>query len=209
MNRGKVLNITKLKFVNYILENKVLLIALFVFLLGVILGVTVFIDHDYISEFTERYLNEFINLRLDGTFLKVFVNSLFDYLLVLVIFFVFGTSIFGVATTPIVLWACGAFYGSITSYLYSEYSLKGIAFNAVIFIPSNIIFSVLLLFVCKETVNFSLNLSTITFGSSTTFNLPNRFKRFLILFSLFFGVCIISALLDAVISIGFIKYFTF
>ena len=209
MKKGRVLNLSQLKFTTYLLENKVLLIALFVFLIGIIFGITAVRKNNLFSNFTTEFLESYILLRESSGFFKVFFNSFFTYIIILLLFFIFGTSMFGVVTAPIILWFCGMLFGSITSHLYSEYALKGIAFNAVIFIPSTIIFAVLLLFACKESVNFSLKISSITFSNNSSFNLSNLFKKFIIMFLIFVGVCIVSAALDTVLSLSFIKYFDF
>lgn len=209
MQRGRVLNLSRLKFTAYLKENKILIISLAVFLIGLILGITFLKKYDVINDFTKKYILEYIEIRNNDGFLKIFLNSFFTYILVLLVFLIFGTSILGVVTVPIILGFCGMFFGNITSFLYSEYALKGIAFNAVIFIPSTIIFAVLLLFACRESVNFSLKISNITITNSVSYNLSNQFKKFLIMFLLFTGICIISALVDAVISSSFIKFFQF
>ncbi len=209
MQKGKVLNLSKLKFTTYFLENKTLIIALSVFLLGLIFGISITGKYDKINGFTSDFITDYISLRSTESFLKIFSDSFFTYLLILLIFIILGTSMFGVVTVPIALCFCGMFFGNVTSYLYSEYALKGIAFNAVIFIPSTIVFVVLLLFACKEAVNFSLKLSSLTIAKGVSYNLSNQFKRFLIMFLIFITVCIISAVIDAVVSLSFIKFFEF
>lgn len=209
MQKGKVLNLSKLKLINYFTQNKTLIISLIIFILGIIFGILIEDKYETFTNFTVKFLEGYINLRKTGRFLKIFSNSLFSYLLILLFFLISGTSLFGVVTVPISLCFCGIFFGNITSYLYSEYSLKGIAFNAVILIPSSIIFLILLIFVCKESVNFSLKISSLTITKGVSYNLPNQFKRFLILFLIFTGVAIISAVFNSIISLSFIKYFQF
>ncbi len=209
MQRGKVFSINKLKITAFFAENKLLIIALFVFLVGIILGVFVFDSDSNVSRLTENFIKDYINLRLNNGYFKIFLNSLFTYLLILMIFLIFGTSMLGVVVVPFVMCLCGIFFGNTTAYLYSEFALKGIAFNAVIFIPSTIVFAVCLLFACAQAMGFSLKISSLTVTNSVSYNLTNRFKHFLIMFLIFAGACVFSAVCDAAISGSFIKYFDF
>lgn len=209
MQRGKVLNLSRLRFTGFLLENRILIIGLVLFIVGVIFGISAAADYSKITNFTKNIFTDFIELRNSGTFLKIFTNSFLCSTIVLLFFLILGTSMFGVITVPLSLAFCGVFYGSITSYLYSEFALKGIAFNAVIFLPASIIFIIVLLLACREAVNFSLKISFLTVSKSISYNISNEFKRFLIMFLIFVCLNLVSSLIDATTSSAFIKYFDF
>ena len=209
MQRGRVLNLSRLKFTNFFIHNKILLTCLTVLLIGIIFGVFSLEKYQVLYKLTENIFNDFYALRSISVFSKIFLNSFYRYSLVLVIFLILGTSFFGVIATPFLLFVFGVLCGNITSYLYSVYALKGIAFNAIIFLPSIIIFSIVLLLICNQTVSFSLRISSLTFSNTATHNLFLEFKKFLIFFLLFLALCFICAVVDAVISCSFIKYFDF
>ena len=209
MQRGRVLNLSRLKLTGFLLENKILIISLFLFILGIIFGTSAVFDYSKINDFTKTFVTDFIQLRNNAVFFKIFLSSFLRSVMTLLIFLIFGTSIFGVVTVPLTLTVCGVFYGSIVSYIYSEFALKGIAFNAVIFLPSSIIFIIVLLLACREAVNFSLKISSLTVSKSVSYNISNQFKRFLIMLLIFVGFSLVSALVDATVSSAFIKYFNF
>ena len=209
MQRGKVLNLSRLKFTGFLLENKILIICLSLFLIGIIFGVSAVSDYKKITDLAKNVVTEFVEYRTNYTFLKIFLNSFFRSVMVLLLFLILGTSMFGVVTVPLTVALLGVFYGSITSYLYSEFALKGIAFNAVIFLPASIVFIIVLLLACRESVNFSLKISGLTISKTVSYNFSNDFKRFLIMFLVFVCFSLISALIDATISSAFIKYFDF
>lgn len=209
MQRGKVLNLSKLRFTTFLVENKILIIALFSLLVGIIFGTVMFDRYEKLNSFTADYLENFIILRTDGTFIKIFLNSFFNSAVVLLIIMIFGTSMFGVVTVPLTTAVLGIFYGSVTAYLYSQFALKGIAFNAVIFLPSSIIFIIILMFACRESVKFSFKISYLTVSQTVSCNLSLEFKRFLIMFLIFLCGSVLSALTDATVSHAFIKYFEF
>lgn len=209
MQRGKVLNLNRLKITDFFIKNKILIISLLLFLFGIIFGIFAVGKYEKLNDFSANFIKEFISLRASEKFSKILFNSFFRYVIALVVFAVFGTSMFGTITVPFLLCVIGVFYGNATAYLYSEFALKGIAFNAVIFIPSVIIFLIILLLACKESVNFSIKLSSLTFSKSFSFNLSIEFKKFTITFLIFLLAVFICAVVDAIISCSFIKYFQF
>ena len=207
MQRGKVLNLSRLRFTEVLFKNKLLIISLAVFLAGIIFGIISVGKYKNLTDFSAGFITDFMNLRNTEKFSKILLSSFFRSIAVLIIFAVFGTSMFGVVTVPFLLSVIGVIYGNITAYLYSEFALKGIAFNAVIFLPSVIVFLIVLLLASKEAVNFSLKISSLTFAKSGLYNLTLEFKKFLISFLLFISAALVSSFIDAVISCSFIKYF--
>lgn len=207
MQRGKVLNLSRLRFTEVLFKNKLLIISLAVFLAGIIFGIISIGKYKNLTDFSSGFITDFMDLRNTEKFSKILLSSFFNSVTVLIVFVVFGTSMFGVVTVPFLLSVIGVIYGNITAYLYSEFALKGIAFNAVIFLPSVIVFLIVLLLASKEAVNFSLKISSLTFSKSGLYNLTLEFKKFLISFLLFISAALVSSIIDAVISCSFIKYF--
>lgn len=209
MQRGRVLNLSKLKITDFLIKNKILIICLILFLFGIVFGIFTLGKYQSLNSFSKDFINEFIKMRVSEKFSKILTNSFFKHVLVIVIFSVFGTSMFGVVTVPLLLCGVGVIYGNVTAYLYSEFALKGVAFNAVIFIPSVIVFLIVLVLACKESVDFSIKISSLTFSKSLSFNLSTEFKKFIIMFSIFILAAFFSAIIDAIIACSFIKYFQF
>lgn len=207
MQRGKVLNLSRLRFTEVLFKNKLLIISLAVFLAGIIFGIISVGKYKNLTDFSAGFITDFMDLRNTEKFSKILLSSFFNSVTVLIVFAVFGTSMFGVVTVPFLLSVIGVIYGNITAYLYSEFALKGIAFNAVIFLPSVMVFLIVLLLASKEAVNFSLKISSLTFSKSGLYNLTLEFKKFLISFLLFISAALVSSIIDAVISCSFIKYF--
>ena len=207
MQRGKVLNLSRLRFTEVLFKNKLLIISLAVFLAGIIFGIISVGKYKNLTDFSAGFITDFMDLRNTEKFSKILLSSFFRSIAVLIVFAVFGTSMFGVVTVPFLLSVIGVIFGNITAYLYSEFALKGIAFNAVIFLPSVIVFLIVLLLASKEAVNFSLKISSLTFSKSGLYNLTLEFKKFLISFLLFISAALVSSIIDAVISCSFIKYF--
>ena len=149
MQRGKVLNLSRLRFTEVLFKNKLLIISLAVFLAGIIFGIISVGKYKNLTDFSAGFITDFMDLRNTEKFSKILLSSFFNSVTVLIVFAVFGTSMFGVVTVPFLLSVIGVIYGNITAYLYSEFALKGIAFNAVIFLPSVIVFLIVLLLASK------------------------------------------------------------
>ena len=141
------------------------------------------------------------------TFIKILFFSAIDFWAVLFFVFFLGTSLFGVITVPCLVVLKGFLYGGITAYLYSEYSLKGVTFNALVFVPSVIIFIVVMLVAARESIRFSLKLSSLTLNRTLPFSLSQNFKDYSVKYIIFAVIVIFSSLIDALISRGILKYF--
>lgn len=208
MKKGKVINLNfKGDFYAFLVKNKVLLFVIVFFSLGIILGNFVFIKNDLLINFSNNYLIDFFDNRIDSNFINIVINSIFKSLLIFIIIFAFGSSIFGLIFIPIIIFSLGVIYSSISAILYSEYLLKGIAFHSVIILPSAAILFVGILFCAKESIEFSYKIAELTFKKNSSYNLSNDFKYFCgknILFLLF---VVISSFVDGLISSSFLKSF--
>jgi len=210
MNRGKVFTLNKSGFINYIYKNKGLFLLTIFYILGLVLGVLLIRKNNVTYNFSELLFNEYILNRTNTTFISVFLSSFFTMFILVFIVFLSGTSFVGVVLSPITVVAFGYLNGAFLSYIYIQNSIKGIAFNAVIIIPTAILFIIGLLLSARESLNFSSELVKLTFykgyASSKVFEL---FKNYCVKYALLLFLSISSALFDGVFSVSFIKYFDF
>ena len=209
MNKGKVLSFRNCNnFLRIISDNSFLIIFTVIFVLGLIFGVIFCGKYDFLSNYFNEFLNEFIAYRESNTVLKVTVKSFFTFLLVFCFTFSFGASLSGIFFIPLFLFLNGYAFGMISSMLYSQYSLKGVAFHTVILLPSAIIFVIAHIFSCIESVKFSLTVAKLTLPSTMPQNLSLYFRDYCIKYILYIFLTFISALADALISVNFIKNFS-
>ena len=117
--------------------------------------------------------------------------------------FAAGTSVLGVVLVPIAAAVRCVLYGSVSALLYSQYSVKGIAFNAVLIIPTEIIFAVALLLAARESVRFSLGMAKLTLPSASPVNLSADFRSYCSKYILICLLTLLSAIIDAVMSCSF------
>lgn len=208
MQKGRVLRIRSFGFIEFFKKNSFLLTITFIFTVGVFIGVFSAENFNYLKDYSKEYITEYVVLRQNGSFGGIFLDSFLSSLLVLFLFFVMGASLFGIVTVPASTMLKGMIMGGITALLYSTYGIKGVSFNAIILIPSSIVFLMMLLLACRESIKFSLKLATLTLNRTMPFNMAQDFKEYSVKYLLFSVGCLLSAFIDAIVSTGLIKHFT-
>ncbi len=208
MKKGTVLNLGRCnKVFEFLKLNNILIILTLFFIGGLCFGIYFCSDKESFLKLAQNYISDFTERRIDATFFTVFFDSFFKSLLFIAITFICGSSMLGVILIPFVCSISGMLYGTIAAFLYAEQSLNGVAFFAVMILPSAIIAVIALIFSSKESIKFSLLLARLTFPSTAPHNLSFDFKRYCIKYLSFAFICLISATVDAVLSLNFINNF--
>ncbi len=208
MQKGRVLSIRNFGILEFFKKNSFLLTVTLIFTIGFFVGIFTQNNFSYLKSYSNEYITDYIFLRTSEKFGVIFINSLFGFLSSLFILFLLGASLFGVVTVPSALFIKGLLQGGITAFLYSSYSLKGIAFNAVIIIPPTLIFLIILILASRESVRFSIKFSSITLPKTLPLNLSVDFKDYTIKYLILSLSTVACAFIDAMISKGLIKHFT-
>lgn len=209
MRRATVLNLHRIRFADVFAGNKILILIIFFFLIGVLAPAVFGGSNQALLGFGKAIYEIYRKQHFDLEFFSVFSNSLIFNLLVVCACFTVGTSMLGVILAPLMSLLYGGLFGSLASYLCVTYQLKGIAFNAVVLIPGYIISTVAMLFAVKEAVLFSYSVSMLTFIGGSHNDLPFKFKGYCLKFVIMIFSAIISALIDAAFSGALIKIFEF
>ncbi len=209
MQRGRVFNISKLHLSEILKKNSYSIICCLFLVLGIILGLSFFEKLKSLENFFEGYFTQYIEARQNAGFLKISFLSYIKFLLLFLGIFISGTTLFGVVTVPLLLTAGGFFYGLAVAYLYSAFALKGVAFNAVIFLPPVIIMMLFLIFASKKSLMCSLYIARLTLPNAFQGDLYSRFKEYSLNY-LFLALGLISSsLVDGLISVTLLKFFEF
>lgn len=208
MQKGRVLSIKSFGIFEFFKNNSFLLTVTLIFTIGFFAGIFTHNNLSFLKSYSSDYITEYILLRTSESFGTIFINSMFGFLSALFIFFILGASLFGVVTVPSALFIKGLLQGGITAFLYSSYSLKGIAFNAVIIIPPTLIFLIILILASRESVRFSIKFSSLTLPKTLPINLSVDFKDYTIKYLILALSTVVCALIDAIVSSGLIKHFT-
>lgn len=209
MRRGKVLNLSRFRFTEFLSKNGLFVGLGLCFLIGIILGSNFWDKTSSLANFSNDYFNDFLTVRLVNSFFKIFINSFLNSMMNLLLIFILGSSMFGVILIPLGLAYKGFTYGCLSACIYSQYLLKGVAFNAVIVLPFSCLLVVALLGLAVEAVKFSFNISKLTMPSAIAQNLFYTFKQYFIKFIIFSLIILLSSLVDAMICSLFISNFNF
>jgi len=131
------------------------------------------------------------------------------YLIVYLAFFAAGASATGVVFVPLLCCCLGLYYGTLAAYSYTTFAIKGIAFNSVVVIPAALIYTLCILFAAKESFVFSSVILRLLLPKSKPVNAAGEFKYYSGKFILLSVFTLLAAIVDAVVSASFLKYFTF
>ena len=209
MQRGRVINFSKIKIFEFVKSNLYLFIGFLFLIIGAVLGLVIFDDFKLLTNFIKQYFENYIDIRQSGTFIKIVLLSFAKSLSVFMVLFMVGTSLFGVITVPLSVLICGVFYGSSVAYLYAEFALKGVAFNAVIFLPSSLVLLIFLIFASRLSLIFSVELARLTLPNSMRGDLFLQFKEYSIKFLLLALGSVSAALIDGITATSMLRFFEF
>ena len=209
MPKGRVIRFRCFAIGEFFKRNYFLITAFLLFVIGIILGVFLFEKNSTLSDFAKNYMTDFINSRTDISFWGILFSSFLNSLAQLFLLFLLGASLFGVVTVPAAIIFKGFIQGLATAYLYSSYALKGVAFNVIVYIPSTLLFIIILMVCAKESIRFSLKISSLMLSKTMPLNLSFEFKDYCIKFLVFCVFTLFSAIIDAVIGATLITTFSF
>lgn len=209
MRKSAIVNLNSSKFLNSLKQNYLVIIFSLVFVLGITFGTFIVQKNSAMSIAASSNFSEYLAARQSVGFFKILLTAFFDLLPFALGIFLCGTSLVGVALIPVALAFKGISLGIFSGYLYSAYLLKGIAFNALMLIPTNIIAAVALIICGRISFNFSLILIKASVPKGKSVNLYNNFQTYCKSFLVSVLFLILSALFDALMSVGFLKLFTF
>lgn len=209
MKRTSIVSLNKLHIIEGLRENGIIITLTFLFVFGIVLG-SVFCGYsDSILVFSKSSFANFIDVRATSSFIKIFINSFLYSLIYCGVVFISGTSVVGTILVPTTVFFKGLSYGAVCGFMYLEYSLKGISFNALIYIPSSIIYVFSLIIFSREATNFSLSLAKLFSPSGVCISIYNEFKKYFIRFLIFLLVVLLSSIIDGLMSLWLIGYFKF
>ncbi len=209
MNKGRVLNFSGIKLLEQLKNNAYFIICSTFLVIGIIFGLIFFDDIKSLSDLLAEFFADYLNSRENKSFLKIVFTSYFKQLFLFLIVFILGTTLFGVVTIPLTISFCGFFYGSAVAFLYSNFALKGVAFNAAIFLPTLILLLMFLIFASRQAMIFSLRIVKLTLPNSLCENLFFSFRDYALNYLFLTLGAITSALLDGLTSVTMLKFFEF
>lgn len=187
-----------------ILEKRIILISLIVFLIiGIIFGsiyITI-ISNDSkktVLEGVGNYFYSFNNINFSDK-LSIFKNSLINNFVYFISMWLLGISIIGLPIIYIMIFLKSFKIGFTVSSIFANYKFLGILGIICYLIPSNIITLVLGLILGCYSVNLSFNIVRLLIKKKSI-NLSNYIGKYLFLLLVCILLSIICSLFDAFIS---------
>lgn len=209
MKKGIILNFKRFDLLNYVTQNKILILLCIIYIIGIVVGCIALSDDNWILKFAKSFLDDYTTLHSSASFFSKFLNCLVRYVSILVLYFLSGASMLGIALTPFITLWIGIFFGTIASRLYALYGIGGIAFNAIIIIPPAVLFILVCFFAAKHSIDFSLMIAKLTLPHSKPINLFISFKNYCSKYLIFLIFILASILLEIFLNLLFLDFFNF
>lgn len=205
MKRTTILDLSRFKFLKGIRDNSSLIAFFVLFLLFVFCGCLFFKFNIFrtLGRIVSKY---YFGSQISVDFHVCFLFSFAVSFAFLFISYLFGSSVIGVAFIPAVVALRGFLTGIFLSFIYSNYGLTSIAYNLLIFIPSTCISVLAMLTGSCSSISLSYNLGKMLFSQGKAFS-KDYLKNFIMLFFALLALSVVSALINALLSSAFLKYF--
>ncbi len=208
MKRTTLTKIARSEHLTLLIKNKNLIFIYLLFLSGLLCGALVIKSANAaLSELIGSLVENLILQRNAQKFWLVFWNAFLTVLPYFLVLFLFGVSPAGPAVVPAVLFIRGLGAGLINGYLYRFFGIKGIAFSALLILPAALIVSFILILASRESFGFSLILARAVLPGSPAIRLSGDFKLYCFRYLFLIGLILIAALVDAVFSVCFLRFF--
>lgn len=120
-----------------------------------------------------------------------------------------GLFVFGAPVTVLIALFKGLGFGLYSGYLYAAHGLQGVAFSALILVPSGLISSLAVLVGCKEAYAFSTKLFGAFRQTPVRWQPREELRRYGMQFGLVLCLLLVSALVDSVMTLLFLHFFNF
>ncbi len=207
MRKGIILNLKKFRITDYVNINRVFIGLSAVFLAGIAIGSCFLSKNTSFSLFTEITFKKIISLHNANGFFNKIIPCFLRYFLIILLYFLAGNSMLGVAIIPFIIAWQGIFCGNFIAYIYKIYGINGIAFNAIIIIPPTVFFTVVCFFAARYAINFSLLIAKLTLPRSRPASLYCDFKNYCSRFLILFGVSFLCTIFEILLNLLLLKYF--
>lgn len=207
MRKSAILSLNNRRLFYTIKKNNILILLALCYLVGILLGVFCLKGLSSLEAIAAYDFDKYCAARISGGFFSIFLKSLFSYIPLALIIFLLGTSIAGVAVVPFAVGYCGFRYGVMAAYLYKTHLLQGIAFNALLVIPCVIFTLFCYVLSAREAIGFSVRLIKLSLPKGQAANLYNDFRYYCKRFCLILLLLVCAAIVDAVLSLSFLKLF--
>lgn len=191
------------------ISNRAILSVFILLTLGILIGAMTSRPSADDVNAIETIAGGFISVRSQTNFISILIKSFGSLFLFIFAAFWLGNNNFGCFIIPFIPLIRGLGLGASLGYFYAFYGAMGLAYCAVLVIPSAIISTISILFASREGMRFSYimfkRLGRRARLERMTVPFINYCKKFIIYIILIFS----ASLLDALLNIIFARLFSF
>lgn len=193
-----------------IADNKLFLISFLVLIFGMLFG-AVYVGRVYENNsFFESEFNKYLEYRISAPFLNLFFKSYFNGLMIFGLMLLSSIGIIGIPLIPTFLFFKGFGTAAFLGLLYKHYRLTGVAFSNLVIVPPFVFLGFLFCVFAAKALPLSIGFIKLLKGDGYN---SSDLKMQLIICLRKFLVCvvflIIISLVEALLSIGFLRFFKF
>ncbi|MBQ8016029.1 MAG: stage II sporulation protein M [Clostridia bacterium] len=194
------------KSIKKLLQNSRIYLLTSLFAAGIIIGAISIHKDSLIIEKLTSLIDSYAILKAGQGITANFCNSLTVNAIFAAFNLFLGFSLIGY---PLIIWLPflrGLGIGGVCGYLYSTYRLTGLAYSLLIIYPGAIVSTFAFMLACNDSCEYSKNAYLKSISGRGQFE-KNETKVFIIREALFFAVSGVSAIIDALFSAGFSRFF--
>ena len=180
-------------------KHTITMILFLIFLISMIIG-SIFVksNTNLYNAISEQFKNFLIGVS-EQSFLKIFLSQVTVNIILSALIFIFGLCGLGFPVPIVILFIKGISIGALSSFLYTEYTLKGFGFCMLIFYPIQVLLCLNFLHTGKEGVKMSTEILRFIIGLRQKSEYDIDFRVYLlnsfISFILILIINLVSALL--------------
>lgn len=194
------------KAIKKLLENSRVYMLTALFALGIIIGALSINNESIIIEKLTSLIDSYTLLKSGQGIIENFCNSLTVSAVFFAVNLFLGFSLIGY---PFIMWLPflkGMGIGTVCGYLYSVYKLSGLGYSLLIIYPGAIVSTLAFILACNDSCEYSKNAYMKAILGRGQFE-KDETKIYLIRQTIFLGISGISAIIDALFSTGFSRFF--
>lgn len=199
----KVYNGKKLKL---LYENSRIYLLVSLFAIGIISGALNINRDNIIAEELKIIVDSFIEMRAGQGISAVFFNSFLMNGLFVVVNLFLAFSLIGFPMILIVPFLKGLGIGALSGYLYTSFGFIGLGYCLLIIYPGAVVSAFALVNACNDSCEYSKNSFNKSILGKGVFE-KNETRIMMIRQLIYIGVTTLSAVADALVSIGFSSFF--
>lgn len=194
------------KVIKQMLENSRIYFLTAFFAVGIIIGAVVINRNSDIIEKLSNLIDSYTVLKSGQGIMANFCNSLSVGALFLATGIFFAFSLLGYPIIMCLPFLRGMGMGIVCGYLYSVYKLTGLGYSLLIIYPGAIVSTFAFILACNDGCEYSKNAYAKSIQGRGQFE-KNETKVFLLRQLIFLGICAASAIIDALFSVIFSRFF--